>query len=604
MPLFFMIVDIGSLGILLRTSANFSGMPLQPPERVFPDAQWQDLQALLEALTEQQRHWLRDYLDGGSAAPVQASATPVAASLTIAFGTETNNCRQLAETLARRCRETGIPADVVDLATLRVRRLTRTAHLAVITATHGDGDPPEPITDFYDELMDDGAPGLGDLRFGVLALGDSSYERFCATGQRIDERLAALGGTRLIARRDCDVDFEEPAHAWMTELLARLPRGAACTSAATAAAPTVPLAEFGKTHPAVVEVLGNRNLSHPGRPDPIHHVELALPSAGFVLEPGDAIGVIPENPPELVAAVLDCTGLSGEQPVRVRNEALSLVEALRLHRDLVIPGQALVQLLARLADSRELAAVLAADVRTQRSFLQQWQVRDLLAIVPVHPEPQALIDALRPLQPRLYDVANCLSAGDDELHLTVVAYRYRFRDREEDGVASRYLQELQPGDRVAVYPHRNVRFRLPDNARAPLILVAEGTGIAPYRAFLQSLGHRRAPPPCWLTIAERSFEDDFLYQLDLQQALTSGLLTRLDTVFHGDRADRCLADPLLENLVQIADWIAADGHLYLCGDKTTLEACESRLEHALDDLRGRGYWKSLGKDKRIHRNLY
>ncbi len=579
-------------------------MSTNPCARLFPDEQWKQLLIQFDNLTEQQRLWLSGYLAGGIKAASPRPHVENGKTVTIVFGTETDNCRKLAGKFKDRCHEAGIAADVVDMAGFRVRKLAKLTYLVVITATHGDGEPPEPAGDFYEALMADEAPSLKGLCFAVLALGDSSYEQFCVTGQRIDQRLEALDGKRLIPRRDCDVDFEHPTNEWMSELLGCLPQGSGNTFE-VAPCPSVnsPI-EFNKNQPLEVDVLANHSLSSSQREKPIHHLELAVPESKFNLKPGDAIGVLPENPPVLVAAMLDYTELSGEQPVTLDEKAMPLVEALRKHCDLTIPGRGFLSAWGNLTGDHRLLEILEGDTKVQRTFLREHQVLDLIRQSPARPEPQLLVEALRPLQPRLYDIANSHLMIDDEVHLTVKDFRYPFRNREESGITSHFLLELQPGDRLSIYPHRNARFHFPDDPEVPLMLIAEGTGIAPYRAFLQTLSVRKSGPPCWLVFGEHRFEEDFLYQLDLQQALTGGLLQQLDTVFYADQPEKHLATPLLGKEDKLADWLEKGCHLYLSGEKGPLGHCESGIEVCLDKRNGKGYWKSLTKAKRIHRNLY
>lgn len=586
-----------------------------------PAALWQELQPLLHRLDAGQALWVSGYL---AARGASASSAPVAATaehsrqtsgvtVLIGYGTETGNCEALAHRLAERATERGIAVEVADLAGLRLRQLARREYLAVICATHGDGDPPEPIHDFYTALMADGAPALPQLHYAVLSLGDSSYEQFCVTGQQLDERLAELGAQRLVERRDCDVDYDEPARQWMEQLLAVLPSAEAAEPAAApgdlagtmSAAPAAPRVEYSRQQPLAVEVLENICLSAPDRPAAMHHLELALDVTDFDLHPGDAVGVLASNPPHLVAAVLDATRLPGEQAVTVGGEAMPLVQALREHCDLTIPSKRFLEAWAVVADSSELARQVDAEAREQREFLRSHQVLDLLTRWPGRPEGQSFIDSLRPLQPRLYDIANSLQRLEDELHLTVKHYRYPFGDREEIGIASDYLLQLQAGDRVQIYPHRNTRFRLPEDPAAPLILIAEGTGAAPYRAFLQEiaaagLGHR-----CWLVFAEQQFEQDFLYQLDWQEARRQGALVQVDTVWLAEHPDRSLSHPLLAQGARFMQWLEEGAHLYLCGDKALLTACEENLQREVDRRsENASAWKQLVKDKRVHRNLY
>ncbi len=304
---------------------------MQIPTPLFSPAQWGQLDALLGTFNTQQRLWLSGYLAGTSQTAADSPAAPAdtGQKVLIAFGTETNNCRQLATNLAEQCASAGIAAEVADLASLRLRRLGKLEYLVVITATHGDGDPPEPILPFYEAIMAEDAAQLAGLKFAVLALGDSSYEHFCVTGIELDQRLEALGAVRLIPRQDCDVDFARPAAEWMEQLLPKLPR----TQAAAAPVATATSADQGslysKENPLEVEVLANQNLSHASRQQPIHHLELALDADNFPVLPGDAVGILAENPPALVAMLLDATGLSGEQPVTLGHTGRSPASPLR-----------------------------------------------------------------------------------------------------------------------------------------------------------------------------------------------------------------------------------------------------------------------------------
>lgn len=579
---------------------------MQAPSQLFSPAQWSQLDSLLSSLDSGQRLWLSGYLAGSSLDALLAAADPQDSGqkVLITFGTETDNCRQLAASLAERCASAGIAAEVADLAKIRLRRFNKLEHLVVITATHGDGDPPEPIIPFYEAIMADSATRFEGLKFAVLALGDSSYEHFCVTGIQFDQRLEELGGERLIPRQDCDVDFARPANQWMEQLLAKLPRTTTTTAATPVDSGAASANRYSKEQPLTVEVLSNLNLSHEQRPQPIHHLDLALDTDDFTIEPGDAVGILAENPPELVAMLLDATGLSGEQPVTLDQQAMSLVEALRRRCDLTIPGKAFLELWAQLTNDPTLDGMINGDSKLLRQFLRQHQIRDLASRFPARPQAQALVDALRPLQPRLYDVANSLCTVADELHLAVKAYDYSFGKRHEAGIASHFLLGLQPGDSLQIYPHRNARFHLPEQPGTPLILIGEGTGIAPYRAFWQALAQAPQSTPCWLVFAEHSFEEDFLYQLDVQQAHQDGVLSHVDCLFFDEQPGATLATPLLNQGTRLNEWLLQGAHLYLCGDKAMLDLCENSLAEYIDAQQGQGQWKQLAKDKRIHRNLY
>ncbi len=573
------------------------------PASGFSEAQWTQLQQLLGGLDPAQRRWLSAYLAESDAPDARQQS---GRKITVCHGGETGNSAGLAEKLGALLHSVGLAVEVEDLAQLRLRQLARIEYLVVICSTHGDGDPPEPVIPFFESLMADVAPALPKLKFAVLALGDSSYEHFCVTGQQLDARLEALGATRLMERVDCDVDFEEPAEKWSLALREVLQKEVGTENAVAAPAPIATSTGYTKQKPLALEVLDNLRLSADPRRDPVHHLELALDVADFSIEPGDALGILSDNPPELVAGILNGIELSGDLPVTVKGEAMPLVQALRQHVDLTVPGPRFLEFWSSLTGSVELAELCAADSARQRSYLRQRQVKDFIQTYPAVPEAQAFVDQLRPLQPRLYDVANSLKAKDGELHLTVKEYRYEFNQREEVGIASSFLISLQPGDTVSVYPHRNTRFHLPEEEGAPLILIAEGTGIAPYRAFLQEIAAAGRSHECWLLFTDQRFEDDFLYQIDLQKAHRDGHLHHVDTVFMVDQPDRSLADPVAERAAMFSDWLQRGAHVYLCGDKDLLKACETALQQLAVESAGpdSDVWERMVKEKRIHRNLY
>lgn len=574
----------------------------------FNAEQWQQTHQFIQALDQHQALWLSGYLAAmhGSVTNQKTQTKDAEQNILIAYGTETDNCKKLAQSLFQQCQTAGINTEMADLANVRVRKLKKLETLIIITATHGDGDPPEPITEFYEAIMADNAPKLSHLSFAVLALGDSSYEHYCVTGIYLDQKLEKLGAKRLLERVDCDVDFEEPASKWQQNILLALPKTELSANQPLTLAASTTSETVSKQNPITVEVLSNQNLSDLNRRKPVHHLELSLEQENFNIEPGDAVGVFVHNPPQLVAQVLNSTLLSGKAIVIVDDQSIALREALRSKRDLTIPSKNLLVLWAKLTSCEPLQALLEGDSKDLRSYLKQQQVCDVLSAYPASPEPQELIDALRPLQPRLYDVANSLSVLDDELHLTVKAYDYTFANRVEKGIASSYLLSLQAGDEVSVYPHKNARFRLPDDTNTPLILIADGTGIAPYRAFIQALATLPKAPPCWLVFSEQHYEEDFLYQLDTQKAYQDGVLSHIDTVFYGDMRfqNNTLATPLLNQGEQLINWLKQGAHIYLCGDKSRLETCEQMLKVFVDENLTQGHWQQLAKAKIIHRNLY
>jgi sulfite reductase (NADPH) flavoprotein alpha-component len=342
----------------------------------------------------------------------------------------------------------------------------------------------------------------------------------------------------------------------------------------------------------------------------VHHLELLLEADDFAIEPGDAVGIQVRNPAHLVNAVLKAAGLQHTEIVTINHRTISLDQALTEECDITIPSKNFLAVWPAIQAHTELIEQWNIDSKEQRNFLRTHQLLDLLVDYPVANtstkdiSAQAFVESLRPLQPRLYDVANSLKFLDDELHLTVKKYVYAFHDREETGIASDYLINLQKNDVLHIYPHRNARFHLPEETKVPLILIADGTGIAPYRAFLQELQASERSHPCWLIFSEERFEEDFLYQLEWQQALEDGLLKRVDTLFYQDQPEHTLAELIIGQPKLLSEWLNIGAHLYLCGDKDRLTDCENTLQSWATQAGHETRWSTMNTNKHIHRNLY
>lgn len=572
---------------------------------LFSQEQWRHVQTMLEKLDSRQCLWLSGFLVArGTEQAAETPKTKGIGELCIAYGSETGNCEALAQSLSAQLQQRRIDHSVKSIADLKPRALARLEYLLVICSTHGDGDPPEPATGFFDALAADNLPKLANTTFSVLSLGDSSYEHFCTAGKYLDQRLEALGATRLAPRVDCDVDYDKPAQQWMEAVVGQLQTSESASDVApNIAKPTVSEVPT-KQNPLHVEVLDNVCLSHPTKAKRIHHLELLIEPGSLQLEPGDAVGVLPENPPELVAALLDAAELSGDEPITLNNKAMPFVEAAREHLDLTIPSGAFLTAWAQCTGSAELLDRAAEDSKAQRQYLRGVQLLDLLRAHPGRMAAQAFVDCLRPLQPRLYDLANAITTDDDELHITVKDFRYNMNGRERPGVGSCYLLRAQPGEFIRLYPHHNKRFRLPDDASTPLILIANATGVAPFRAFLEAIARQDNKRDTWLIFQEERAEEDFLYQLDIQKFAAQGALRHLDTLFTLDQPERCLADLLHERADRLVEWLASEAHIYICGEKDQLGNGEEIIQ-TLCEQNGRGdAWSQAVKAKRVHRNLY
>lgn len=534
------------------------------------------LQALARDLGPLQRAWASGYLAGMESAPAPAiAAVPSAgARVTVLFGSETGHARGLAARLGKLLGDSGVPARVVGMNDYRPRELKDERFLLVVTATHGEGDPPEPARGFCEFLMGRKAPRLDALQFAVLGLGDSSYERFCQTARDFDARLEALGATRLQARRDCDVDFDAPAAEWIAaavpacaaQLRSTGPRATAVVTPIGAASATVVEADAdGRSAHVPAVVLDHLRLNGRDSDKSTCHIEFDLDGAPLRHLPGDALGVVVENDPALVAELLEPLGLGSDT---------ALAAALRTDYEITTLTPAFVAAYARAGGIEPLAALGAGKDRTAlREFLQDRQIVDVVREFPVRGlAPDAITGLLRRLEPRLYSIASSAAANPGEIHVTVAQVNFRSAHAERFGVASGQLcRRLGPGVSLPVYVQRNDGFRLPGDPAVPIVMIGAGTGVAPYRAFLQERELHGARGRSWLVFGERRFRSDFLYQAEWQQYLKDGLLTRMDVAFSRDQQDKLYVQHRLrERGRELFAWLEEGACLYVCGDARSM----------------------------------
>lgn len=583
---------------------------------------------LLTGMNEGQLFWLAGFLagkcSGGSASAVSNTvaaantpgvAAPAAVELTILFGSQTGNAEELAQQLAARAADKGVSAKVVDMADYKPKQLKKEQYLAMLTSTHGEGDPPDSALDFHEFLNGKKAPKLEGLRYSVLSLGDSSYEHFCKTGQDFDGRLATLGATALAERVDCDVDYEDLAEDWMNRVLETIASeaGASQPAAATAVgAEQAPASAFNRKNPYAAVILTNQLLSGRGSDKEVRHIELSLEDSGLSYNPGDALGVYPENSPALVDELLGTLTFDGAQVVSADELEIPLREALAFYREITLLTPPLMKHWAELVDDDALKA-LVADSSELRVWTEGRDVLDLVRAWPVAQlQPQAFVNLLRKLPPRLYSISSSQASVEDEVHITVAAVRYSSHDRDREGVASGWLSDrMGEGDEVRVYIDPNKKFALPEDS-APVIMIGPGTGVAPFRAFLQEREEREAEGDNWLFFGDRRFRSDFLYQSEWLKWRREGLLTRLDVAFSRDQAEkRYVQHSLKENSADVWAWLQRGASLYVCGDadKMAPDVHQALLDIAseqggLNQEQAEDYLRQLNRDKRYLRDVY
>jgi sulfite reductase (NADPH) flavoprotein alpha-component len=552
-----------------------------------PEAEWRaDLDRLTADLDAAALHWISGYaaaLAQERGGPVRAEPRPsesaqdatlaaaseAASRATVLYGSQTGHGRRLAEQLGHAVERAGLAVRVQSTVDYNPRELAGESLLYVVMSTHGDGDPPDEARAFVDFIQGRRAPKLDKLAYSVLALGDSSYPKFCEAGRLIDERLAALGARKLGARVDCDVDYEHAAGAWLDQALAAAAAelGVTASAGARARGPTALAAVSSdptREHPLEVEVIANQRITGRGALRAVHHLELAVPAGRLEYHPGDALGIVHENPPEVVDRVLELATLDGDVPVQHDGRELALRTWLQAERELT-------RLTRPFIDAHRARAGLDAGAAALPSIPQHWQVADLLRNVPARWTAPELVASLRALAPRLYSIASSRASVGDEVHLAVAALEYVADGEARYGSASRFLAAHGADSRLRVFLERNKRFRLPADDSRDVIMIGPGTGVAPFRGFVQEREAKGATGRNWLFFGARQMDRDFLYQLEWQRALKQGGLHRLDVAFSRDQAERVYVQQRMrEQGAQLFHWLESGAYLYVCGDAASM----------------------------------
>ncbi|RXK56685.1 sulfite reductase subunit alpha [Oleiharenicola lentus] len=561
----------------------------------------------------EQRAWLNGFLAGvfsrSVGAPAAATPAQALAPLTILFGSQTGTAEGLAKKVAKEAGKRGFAPTVLDMAQTDLAKLAHEKNLLVITSTYGDGEPPDNAKALHTALKEAAGTPLTAVRFSVCALGDTNYAQFCQCGKDLDAWLEKLGATRTTPRTDCDLDYDGPFTKWLDAALASLAGGTAPATAPAEAKPTDSSEEgYSKKKPFPASVLAVRNLNGPGSAKEVNHVEFSLEGSGLVYEAGDALGVVPQNCPALVNDVLATLGCDGEEAVPTPAGELPLRRALTECFDLGKPSP---ELLAMVAPA--VAGVAAPGPGSTNPPATFHHVIDVLLAAPTKPSPADFVAKLKKLQPRLYSISSSPKAHPGQVHLTVGAVRYDKDGRSRKGVCSTFLAErgLAAG-KVGVFVHANKAFRPPADGNVPMIMVGPGTGIAPFRAFLEERRASGARGKNWLFFGDQKAASDFLYRNELTAMQTSGVLHRLDLAFSRDQAEKIYVQTrMLENAAELWTWLEAGAHFYVCGDASRMaKDVDLALHQVIEKAGGKSpeqaaaYVNALKAAKRYARDVY
>ncbi len=592
------------------------------------DQQISSLQQTVSELSSQQLAWVSGYFWGLAQNQPNTAVTPIAQAtaavsakpagkLSIIFASQTGNAKGVAEALEQEAKAEGIAVELFDASDYKGKNLAKETHVIIVASTNGEGEAPDNAIELHEFLQSKKAPKLSNLQYGVIALGDSSYEFFCQTGKDFDAYLSKLGATPFIDRLDCDVDYEAPAAEWRKNALGKvkdtlssgteadvvqLPVG----QAATAHSP------YNKQNPYTATLLTSQKITGRDSGKDVRHIEIDLEGSGLTYQPGDALGVWFENSSELANAILGKVGLSGVETVDVDGESLSIHSALVSKYEITTSNPQLITKFAELSGSKKLQK-LVDDKDKLREYSANTQIVDVLAEKKTKLTADELISLLRRLTPRLYSIASSQEEVDEEVHLTVALVEYEQNDEKRYGGASSFLaQRLEEGDEVKVFVEHNNNFKLPEDDSTPIIMVGPGTGIAPFRSFIQERENRDAEGKNWLFFGDRTFTQDFLYQVEWQKYLKSGVLSRLDVAFSRDQVEKVYVQHrILENAAQVWQWIQEGAYIYVCGDATRMAkdvhdalviVAEQEGKMPRDDAEQ--FINDLRKAKRYQRDVY
>lgn len=595
-----------------------------PPTSMLPltPEQLAKLQSAIGEFSPHQLAWLSGYFWGMvNQQPGTVAVTPApaaAASVTVISASQTGNARRVAEQLRDDLTAAGLGVTLVNAGDYKFKQIAQEKLLLVVASTQGEGEPPEEAVALHKYLFSKKAPQMAGTAFAVFGLGDTSYENFCQTGKDFDARLAELGGERLFDRADADVDFKSAAEAWRKQIVdvlkQRVPQATAAQAQVSVAGSVAQIVSspYSKESPLTASLAVKQKITGRNSDKDVRHIEIDLGESGLSYQPGDALGVWYHNDPDLVEEIIDLIWRTGDETVTLNDQTMTLREALTERLELTQNTTVIVEKYAALSRDERLIGLLA-DKHQLQQYAQTTPLPDMIRQAPADLDAEQLVALLRPLTPRLYSIASSQEEVGSEVHITVGVVRYEIDGRARTGGASGYLADrLEEDGELRVFIEHNDNFRLPANPQTPVIMIGPGTGIAPFRAFIQQRAAEGAEGLNWLFFGNPHFTEDFLYQVEWQRFVKDGVLSRIDLAWSRDQKHKVyVQDKLREQGAEVWRWIEQGAHIYVCGDANRMAKdveqalLELLAEHGgMDAEQADEFLSELRVERRYQRDVY
>lgn len=595
-----------------------------PPTSMLPltPEQLAKLQSAIGEFSPHQLAWLSGYFWGMvNQQPGTVAVTPApaaAASITVISASQTGSARRVAEQLRDDLAAAGLDVTLVNAGDYKFKQIAQEKLLLIVASTQGEGEPPEEAVALHKYLFSKKAPQMAGTAFAVFGLGDTSYENFCQTGKDFDARLAELGGERLFDRADADVDFKSAAEAWRKQIVdvlkQRVPQATAAQTQVSVAGSVAQIVSspYSKESPLTASLAVKQKITGRNSDKDVRHIEIDLGESGLSYQPGDALGVWYHNDPDLVEEIIDLIWRTGDETVTLNDQTMTLREALTERLELTQNTTVIVEKYAALSRDERLIGLLA-DKHQLQQYAQTTPLPDMIRQAPADLDAEQLVALLRPLTPRLYSIASSQEEVGSEVHITVGVVRYEIDGRARTGGASGYLADrLEEDGELRVFIEHNDNFRLPANPQTPVIMIGPGTGIAPFRAFIQQRAAEGAEGLNWLFFGNPHFTEDFLYQVEWQRFVKDGVLSRIDLAWSRDQKHKVyVQDKLREQGAEVWRWIEQGAHIYVCGDANRMAKdveqalLELLAEHGgMDAEQADEFLSELRVERRYQRDVY